>query len=82
MRATTTAFIFLPLAVLLSGGCSNSGQGEVLRQERPALKGITLAESVSTTVPESLEVVGSVRARTSAVVSSRIAGTVCLFKVR
>ena len=82
MRATTTACIFLPLAVLLSGGCSNSGQGEVLRQEQPALKGITLAESVSTTVPESLEVVGSVRARTSAVVSSRIAGTVSLFKVR
>ncbi len=82
MRATRTAFIYVSLAVLLSGGCSNNGPGEVPRQEQPVVKGITLAEALSTAIPESLEVVGSVRARTSAVVSARIAGTVSLFKVR
>jgi RND family efflux transporter MFP subunit len=77
----TTGFC-LSLAALISGGCSNSGPKEGARQEQPAVKGITLAEVTTAAIPETVEVVGTVRARTSAVVSSRIPGTIGLLKVR
>ena len=81
MKIMTAAF-GLSLAALLCGGCSNSGPKESVRQEQPVVKGITLAEVAGTAIPETLEVVGTVRARTSAVLSSRIPGTISLLKVR
>ena len=81
MKKMTAAF-GLSLAALLCGGCSNSGPKESVRQEQPVMKGITLAEVAGTAIPEMLEVVGTVRARTSAVLSSRIPGTIGLLKVR
>ena len=81
MKIMTAAF-GLSLAALLCGGCSNSGPKENVRQEQPVVKGITLAEVAGTAIPETLEVVGTVRARTSAVLSSRIPGTIGLVKVR
>ena len=82
MRMKMTAAFCFTLAALFSGGCSNSGTKEGARQEQPVVKGITLAEASSSAIPETLEVVGTVRARTSAVVSSRIPGTIGLLKVR
>ena len=81
MKKMTAAF-GLSLAALLFGGCSNSGPKESVRQEQPVVKGVTLAEVTGTAIPETLEVVGTVRARTSAVLSSRIPGTIGLVKVR
>jgi len=82
MRMTMTAAFCLFLTTAIAGGCSNSGPKEGTRQEQPAVKGITSAEVSSAAIPETLEVVGTVRARTSAVVSSRIPGTIGLLKVR
>ncbi len=82
MRITMTALCCLSLAALLSGGCSNSGPREGSRQEQPAVKGITVAAVVGAAIPETVEVVGTVRARNSATVSARIPGTISLFKVR
>ena len=82
MRMKMTAAFCLSLAALLSGGCSNSGPKEGARQEPPVVKGIILADVSSGAIPETLEVVGTVRARTSASVSSRIPGTIGLLKVR
>ena len=81
MKKMTAAFA-LSLAALLFGGCSNNGPKESVRQEQPVVKGVTLAEVTGTAIPETLEVVGTVRARTSAVLSSRISGTIGLLKVR
>jgi RND family efflux transporter MFP subunit len=46
------------------------------------VKGVLTETVKATSIPESMEVVGTVRARTSAVVSARIPGTVSMLKVR
>ncbi len=82
MRISITALTCLFLGVLFSSGCSRSGSREVPPQEQPPVKGITTASAVATTIPETMEVVGTVRARTSAAVSSRISGNISLLRVR
>ena len=82
MRKKMTAVFGLSLAALLWGGCSNSGSKEGTRQEQPVVKGVTLAEVSSAAIPETLAVVGTVRARTSAAISSRIPGAIGLLTVR
>ena len=84
MKRTLRAALSLSLAALLAGGCSNSkgGPRETTRQEQPVLKGVTVTGVASSAIPETLEVVGTVRARTSAAVLARIPGTVSLLNVR
>jgi len=73
------------VAVLFAlGGCGGQHGDNAKKSDVPApvVKGLLL-ETVSTTAqPESVELVGTVRSRTSAVVSTRVPGTVSTLKVR
>ena len=82
MKFTVMGALCLSLAALHSGGCSNDGSREMALQEQPVVKGITVAEVSGAAIPETLEVVGTVRALTSAAILARIPGTVSLLKVR
>ncbi|MEI6827975.1 MAG: efflux RND transporter periplasmic adaptor subunit [Desulfuromonadales bacterium] len=82
----------LPAAILLIstlsvGGCSKEHAADKAAEkaaEAPAavVSGVTIETVKSAAIPELLDVVGSVRARTSAVVSTRIPGSISLLKVR
>ena len=75
----------LIMAVFLSLGACGSKQdanGKNAESAPPVIKGVLIETVISTSLPESMEVVGTVRARTSAVVSTRIPGTVTVLKVR
>ena len=68
---------------LAASGCSNKHESEKTGKNPTAvIKGVSLETIKSEEVPEMLDVVGTVRARTSAVVSTRIPGTVSMLKVR
>jgi RND family efflux transporter MFP subunit len=72
------------MALLMVAGCSTKGHEEGTKAAVPAavVKGV-LTETVKiASIPETVEVVGTVRARTSALVSARISGVVSLLKVR
>lgn len=72
------------LAVALSAsGCSKKHEADKA-ETAPAtvVKGATLEVVKLAAVPDLLDVVGSVRARTSAVVSTRIPGTISVLRVR
>jgi multidrug efflux system membrane fusion protein len=71
------------LALALAG-CSGKGQEAGNRQAEPAavVTGITIETVKSVNLPETQEIVGTVHARTSAVVSTRIPGTVSVLRVR
>lgn len=73
----------LLLVVLTAGGCSQKHEAEN-RENTPVavVKGTTLETVKRAALPDTLEVVGTVRARTSAVVSARIPGSVRLLPVR
>lgn len=76
------ATTLLTVAVSVAG-CSK--QHEAAKTESaPVLivKGVSLETVKSAAVPELLDVVGSVRARTSAVVSTRIPGSISVLRVR
>lgn len=81
--ARKTAGLLLVL-FLLSNGCTPAGkEGPVARAPRPTVIRGTEVEIVKTVLmPQTVEVPGTVRARTSAVVSPRIAGTVKQLRVR
>jgi RND family efflux transporter MFP subunit len=70
--------------VLALGGCGGQ-QGDSAKKAEvsaPVVKGLLL-ETVSTAaLPESVELIGTVRSRNSAVVSTRVPGTVSILKVR
>lgn len=65
-------------------GCPGKGQESGNRQVAPAavVTGITIETVKSGDLPETQEIVGTVRARTSAVVSTRIPGTVSTLRVQ
>lgn len=72
------------LAALSVAGCS-AKQHEADKKDNAAaiaVKGVTAETVKSGSMAETLEVVGTVRARTSAMVSSRIPGTVSVLRVR
>ena len=78
----------LPAAILMFttfsvAGCSKDHSAEKAA-EAPVVvvTGATVETVRSASIPELLDVVGSVRARTSAVVSTRIPGSITLLKVR
>lgn len=83
MNKPATLVTLLLTAVLAAAGCSKKGE----RQQGPGapvavVKGVVLETVRSAALPETLEVVGTLRARTSAVVLSRLPGTVSLLRVR
>ena len=70
-------------AALLTAGCSKKHEaGKAATAPVTVLKGLSLETVRNVAVPEMLEVVGSVRARTSAVVSTRIPGSISVLRVR
>jgi multidrug efflux system membrane fusion protein len=71
------------VAALSLAGCGGK-HGESGRKAAPpaVITGVQLESVRSTSLPETAEAVGTVRARTSAVVSARIPGTVSMLKVR
>lgn len=71
-------------AALNVAGCSGKKSDTENKQAIPTtvVKGATLETVKSAAVADTIEVVGTVRARTSAVVSSRIPGTVSVLHVR
>ena len=78
--AHSVSYVALCLAVTLAGCSSESKQGKVAAP--PAVTGVSLQKVTVSDLPEQLDVVGTVRARTSAVVSARVAGTVSILHVR
>ncbi|MDD2310572.1 MAG: efflux RND transporter periplasmic adaptor subunit [Desulfuromonadaceae bacterium] len=77
-------FVTILLTVALSAaGCSkknDAGNAEVAPSA--VVKGVTLEDVKLVAVPELMDVVGNVRARTSAVVSPRIPGSISVLRVR
>lgn len=67
-------------AMTMLTGCSDSKQPSAAAPV--LLKGIPVATVTSTSLPVTIEVTGTVRARTSALVSARIPGTVSVLHVR
>jgi RND family efflux transporter MFP subunit len=77
-------FIVSLLTVALSAaGCSKMHEaGKAENLPVAVVKGVTLETIKSAAVPELLDVVGTVRARTTAVVSTRIPGSISVLRVR
>ncbi len=83
MRNYRLLTVFMVTAVLVSAGCSKKHEtGNVENAPAPVVKGVSLEVVKLAAVPDLLEVVGSVRARTSAVVSTRIPGSISVLRVR
>jgi RND family efflux transporter MFP subunit len=78
-----TLLATLMVSVFL-GGCGSkpneSGQSKEVQQV--VIKGILLETLTMTSVPETMEAVGTVRSRTSGMVAARIPGTISMFTVR
>ena len=71
------------IAALSAAGCSKKHDaGKAENVPVAVVKGVTLEIVKSASMPELLDVVGSVRARTSAVVSTRIPGSISVLRVR
>ncbi|QOX80426.1 efflux RND transporter periplasmic adaptor subunit [Trichlorobacter lovleyi] len=81
MNRSYSAVLSLLTAVgLVLGGCSDTKHG--VQAPPPAVSGLTVTAVKVSDLPETLDVVGTVRARTSALVSARISGTVSVLHVR
>lgn len=83
MRINHPLVTILLLAALSTAGCSK-GHDAGKTESAPAaiVTGVSLETVKSAAVPELLEVAGSVRARTSAAVSTRIPGSISVLRVR
>jgi membrane fusion protein, multidrug efflux system len=84
MNKLMSAAVWL-LVLMLSGlsGCSEpANKGLEKKQNAPPIKGLTLVQVTESDLPDQLEVVGTVRARSSAVIAARIAGVVTSLSVR
>jgi RND family efflux transporter MFP subunit len=70
--------------VLALTGCSATKNDSEKKEATPptVVKGVTLETMKTASLPDTLEVVGTVRSRTSAVVSARVPGTITVLKVR
>lgn len=83
MRNNAALASILLIAALATGGCSKKHEADN-KENAPLdiIKGTARETVKNSDMPETVEVVGTVRARTSAVVSARIPGTVGILKVR
>jgi RND family efflux transporter MFP subunit len=66
--------------LVIPGGCSDSKT--TVPAPPTIVKGITVSQVAAATLPHTIELSGTVRARTSALVSARIPGTVSVLHVR
>ncbi len=83
MRNYKPVVTILLTVVLSAAGCSKKQDaGKAESAPVAVVKGLSLETVKSVAVPELLDVVGSVRARTSAVVSTRIPGSINVLRVR
>jgi RND family efflux transporter MFP subunit len=77
----------IPAVILVAvslGGCGDR-HGEGVKKAgsaAPVIKGVTLETVTTSAMPETMEIVGTVRAATRSLVSARIPGTISLLKVR
>jgi len=82
MRMLLPFVALVAAALLTSAGCSKHSESD-RKEAAPALvKGAQVEVVKFAAMPETIEVMGTVRARTSAVVSARIPGTVSVLRVR
>jgi multidrug efflux system membrane fusion protein len=84
MRSLISNMAIGAILALALAGCSGKEHAPGTTQAQPAVvvSGITIETVKSVSIPETQEIVGTVRARTSAVVSTRIPGSVRILKVR
>lgn len=83
MRKFILFVVSLLTVALSAAGCSKKHEaGKTENAPIAVVKGVTLETVKSAAVPELLDVVGTVRARTSAVVSTRIPGSISVLRVR
>lgn len=83
MRDYSLLVTVLLIGALSAAGCTKKHDQEKAENAQVAVvKGVSLETVTNTAVPELLDVVGSVRARTSAVVSTRIPGSISVLRVR
>lgn len=84
MRSSGFCMALCLLAALSVAGCSAKQHEADQKQSVSAtvVKGTTIETIKAAAIAETVEVVGTVRARTSAVVSTRIPGTVSVLRVR
>jgi RND family efflux transporter MFP subunit len=78
--------LYLPVmfaAALAASGCTEKHDaGKVASAPQAVIKGVSLETVRSAAAAEVLEAVGTVRARTSAVVSARVPGSISVLRVR
>lgn len=83
MKKVTYLLLLLLVATAESGCGGKSGeQAGGGSAAQAVVKGATVTEIAATSMPETIELVGTVRARTSAAVAARVAGSVALIRVR
>lgn len=84
MKVSGYSLALCMMAALSTAGCSSQKHDAEKKERAPAavVKGATVETVKSAALPETFEVVGTVRARTSAVVAARIPGTVSALMVR
>jgi len=78
MRVRSAGIAFLLAAGIVAGstGCSDIGDKGSGKGEHPLVHGVTLEKIAFATIPETFEATGTVRAKNSAALSARIAGTI------
>lgn len=83
MRNSLRVTLCAVAIAISASGCSKKHDAEKTAAAPVAVvKGVTVETVKAATVPELLDVVGSVKARTSAVVSPRVPGSISVLKVR
>ncbi len=83
MKRSSSALVSLAFAIILAGcGEKEKEPAAAIKGGGEIVKGVTVAEVVTTPIDESVEFTGTVRSRTTAVVAARVAGSVVLLRVR
>lgn len=83
MNRNTLHTLVILAALLAGAGCSRQGGDHGVPSAAPSVvKGVAVEIAHSEQLPDTLEVVGTVRARTSAIVSARVPGSIALLRVR
>ncbi|HEY4744851.1 MAG TPA: efflux RND transporter periplasmic adaptor subunit [Desulfuromonadaceae bacterium] len=82
MKRLVPLAIMAVAASLLGAGCARHHDREQKAAAPVVVRGAVVETVKTVAVPERLEVMGTVRARTSAVVSARIPGTITVLRVR
>ncbi len=80
--AVRPALLAAAASMLIIAGCSGKGKEGATVTAPPVVKGVTVQAVVAAAIPDQLEAVGTVRARTSAMIAARVPGTVTAVLVR